>query len=205
MYTRRRPARGFTLVELLIAITILAMVAVLGWRGLDGILRARAALNDELADTRGLQLGMAQLQTDCARLATPAMTGNRPVIDVAPERIMLVRTHYAEGQPGQLHVVRYDLHDGVLRRRQSAGTRSLAQLDALWQATRDAGANDAGAPALTRGIARLGFRLWDVNAGAWRDTAAAVAGQLSSALEVRLWRRNDTQPASKIMLLGTAD
>jgi general secretion pathway protein J len=31
---------GFTLVELLVAISILAIVAVLGWRGLDGIIRA---------------------------------------------------------------------------------------------------------------------------------------------------------------------
>jgi len=197
--------RGFTLVELLIAITILAMVAVLGWRGLDGILRARTALNEELAETRGLQLGMAQLQTDCARLATPAMTGNRPVIDVAPERIMLVRTHYVEGQPSQLHVVRYDLHDGMLRRRQSAGTRSLAQLDALWKTMHEANADDANAPILTRGIARLGFRLWDANAGAWRDATATITGQLSSALEVRLWRLSDAEPASKIMLLGSAD
>src|SRR5690606_31405533 len=130
---------------------------------------------------------MAQLQTDCAQLATPTMTGNRPVIDVAPERIMLVRTYYAEGQPGQLHVVRYDLRDGMLRRYQSAGTRSLAQLDALWQTMRDANVNadDANAPILTRGIARLGFRLWDANAGAWRDATAAITGQLSSALEVR--------------------
>ncbi|MEN3295328.1 MAG: ral secretion pathway protein, partial [Burkholderiales bacterium] len=37
--------RGFTLVELLIAISVLAMVAVLGWRGLDSIVRARVALN----------------------------------------------------------------------------------------------------------------------------------------------------------------
>jgi general secretion pathway protein J len=32
------------LVELLVAITIMAVVAVLGWRGLDSIVRARVSL-----------------------------------------------------------------------------------------------------------------------------------------------------------------
>ncbi len=35
---------GFTLVELLVAISILAILAVLGWRGLDSIVRARIGL-----------------------------------------------------------------------------------------------------------------------------------------------------------------
>jgi general secretion pathway protein J len=45
MHCNHRSAapRGFTLIELLVAITILAIVAVLGWRGLDGIVRARVA------------------------------------------------------------------------------------------------------------------------------------------------------------------
>jgi len=33
----RRRRAGFTLIELLVAISVLAVVAVLGWRGLDGI------------------------------------------------------------------------------------------------------------------------------------------------------------------------
>ena len=38
---RRTLSAGFTLIELLVAIGILAMVAVLGWRGLDSIVRSR--------------------------------------------------------------------------------------------------------------------------------------------------------------------
>ena len=45
-------ARGFTLIELLVAISVLAIVAVLGWRGLDGIVRARVALTGNLEQTR---------------------------------------------------------------------------------------------------------------------------------------------------------
>ena len=40
----RSRQQGLTLIELLVAIGVLAFVAVLGWRGLDAITRARAAL-----------------------------------------------------------------------------------------------------------------------------------------------------------------
>ena len=33
--------RGFTLVEVLIAMSIMAIVAVMSWQGVDGIVRAR--------------------------------------------------------------------------------------------------------------------------------------------------------------------
>jgi general secretion pathway protein J len=39
--TSSRRQRGLTLIELLVAISVLAFVAVLGWRGLDSIVRAR--------------------------------------------------------------------------------------------------------------------------------------------------------------------
>ena len=43
MSARRRLA-GFTLVELMVALFVLALVAVLSWRGLDGMPSARAGL-----------------------------------------------------------------------------------------------------------------------------------------------------------------
>lgn len=46
MQKRARITSGFTLIELLVAITVMAIVAVLGWRGLDGIVRARLTLNE---------------------------------------------------------------------------------------------------------------------------------------------------------------
>ena len=33
--------RGFTLIELLVAIAVMALIAILSWRGLDGMVRAQ--------------------------------------------------------------------------------------------------------------------------------------------------------------------
>ena len=65
----RARRRGFTLVELLVAISILAVVAVLGWRGLDSIVRARTSLTEQMETTRGMQLAFAQMQSDCEHKA----------------------------------------------------------------------------------------------------------------------------------------
>src|SRR4030065_1669722 len=79
--------RGFTLVELLVAISVLGFVAVLGWRGLDGIVRARIALTSDLEQTRGMQLAFAQLQSDCAHLASTSILQGRMPLAVEQERL----------------------------------------------------------------------------------------------------------------------
>ena len=99
--------RGLTLVELLVAISVLGFVAVLGWRGLDSIVRARIALASDLDQTRGMQLTFAQLQSDCAHLPSPSVISGRIPIAVGPGQITLVRTVYADNQPSRLQVVSY--------------------------------------------------------------------------------------------------
>ena len=58
--------RGLTLIELLVAIGVLAFIAVMAWRGLDSLTRTRESLNHELEQARSLQLTLAQWQIDCA-------------------------------------------------------------------------------------------------------------------------------------------
>jgi general secretion pathway protein J len=51
-----RTSRGFTLIELLVAIAIMALLAIMSWRGLDGMARSQA-VNRERGD------GVLTLQT----------------------------------------------------------------------------------------------------------------------------------------------
>ena len=57
-------ARGFTLIELLVAISVMALMAVLSWRGLDGMTRAQAQLQQRADDVLTLQAGLNQWGTD---------------------------------------------------------------------------------------------------------------------------------------------
>jgi general secretion pathway protein J len=62
-------ARGFTLIEVLVAISVMALMALMSWRGLDGMLRTQSSLQSRSDEIRTLQAGLAQWQTDLDQLA----------------------------------------------------------------------------------------------------------------------------------------
>ena len=203
-----RRARGFTLIELLVAISILAMVAVLGWRGLDGIVRARVSLTDQMETTRGMQLAFAQMQSDCEHMAGSRLLDRRPFLQAANDRLTLVRQSFVENEPMKLQVVSYRIRDGVLSRRESMATRDLIQLDVLWTAaTSDA---DTTAPvALQAGVTGMTIQTFELNQ--WRQqpqpAQPAAQGVVAAALEptglqVALAVRGVEAPMVKSFLLG---
>ncbi len=62
-------ARGFTLIEVLVAISVMALMSLMAWRGLDGMLRTQSNLQSRSDEIRTLQTGLAQWQTDLDQLA----------------------------------------------------------------------------------------------------------------------------------------
>jgi general secretion pathway protein J len=188
----RSGSSGFTLVEMIIAITILAMVAILGWRGLDGIVRSRVSLTTEMEQTRGMQLTFAQLQSDCAQIAPLSLMSARPTLLAQPGRLLMVRLVFADQQPTRVQVIDYRLRDGRLTRQESAPTRDLNQLDTMWQgALNDAGdtGNNGQAVLLQSDIADMQMQLWGSDGQGWRPSAAAAStgSQDSANLNANRW------------------
>jgi general secretion pathway protein J len=221
MHFKRRHHRGLTLVELLVAISVLGFVAVLGWRGLDSITRARASLNLELEQTRGMQLAFAQLQSDCANAIDAEQLDGRAPLVINSERITLARSVHADDQPTRLQLVTYRLHDGVLTRAESPVTRDLQQLDQYWQQAENG--ETAQPLQLQSGVDALTLRVWANDGRGWRGWESAAGNAMTSrgammnpqagttstqtswsGLEISLKLAGRDANLSKIFLLGAA-
>ena len=67
--TARAQNHGFTLIEVLVAISVMALMSLMAWRGIDGMLRTQSGLQERSDSIRTLQAGLAQWQTDLDQLA----------------------------------------------------------------------------------------------------------------------------------------
>lgn len=206
---------GFTLIELLVAITILAIIAVLGWRGLDSIVRARVALTAEMEQTRGIQLAFAQLENDCAHLVDTSNLPGREVFSAIGPRLALVRSVFEENQPTRLQVVVYSVRGGVLGRREMLPTRELAVLEHDWQ---DALSDTESSPAIALQTMVTGFetRTWKEGENGWRAGGSEAAGANPvpaapgiptrsgklTGLEIAVQLSGRELPITKVFLLG---
>jgi general secretion pathway protein J len=218
-FSRLPREAGLTLIELLIAITILAVVAVLGWRGLDSIVRSRIALSAEMERTRGVQLAFAQLERDCANIISPEMFPNRPPVVAEQQRLVLIRKVFMENQPVRLQVVAYRIRNGVLSRRESRPTRDLSELETAWLINDDSLVREE--VALEAGVSAMRVRVWASNAATWRavdinapqmatgTASPAIPGVINpnntptlKGLEISLQLEAASSPLTKVFLLG---
>ena len=67
-----KPQAGFTLLELVIAIAIFALLGVACWRLFDGVLRAERSSSAHEQTLRGLQRAVALIERDMLHLHTSA-------------------------------------------------------------------------------------------------------------------------------------
>lgn len=73
MHTRRR-SRGFTLVELLLAIALLGLMALMSWRGIDGMVRAQSQTRERADALLTLQAALGQWGADLDAITVLAHT-----------------------------------------------------------------------------------------------------------------------------------
>ncbi|MEY2619832.1 MAG: hypothetical protein RL522_2834 [Pseudomonadota bacterium] len=94
--------RGFTLVELLVALFVLSLIAILSWRGLDGMMRAQSQLQARADQVLALQVGLAQWRADLQALEPlPQVTA----LDWNGQTLRLVRRSASGTPPGADGVV----------------------------------------------------------------------------------------------------
>ena len=125
--------RGFTLVELLVAVGLLALMAAMSWRGLDGMTRAQAQMHQYSDDVMALQAGLGQWGADLDALASQPKTVN---LDWDGRALRILRRGTAQAGEGLIVVAwsrRVVSGAGQWLRWQSPPLQTRAELQQAWQ------------------------------------------------------------------------
>ncbi len=131
---------GFTLVELLVALMVMAVLSLMSWRGLDVMGRAQSQTQARADELLVLQSGLAQWSADLDAMATELT--NPRAINTLPSAMewnglvfRITRTSAGTAEPG-LQVVAWTLGQDqgrkVWMRWQSPVARSRAALEESW-------------------------------------------------------------------------
>lgn len=163
-------SRGFTLVEVLVAITIMSMLALLSWRALDGMTRTHSFTQQRADELLRLQASLGQWNAD---LDAVLDTGEVTPLDFDGQVLRLTRRDSAEvglHSPG-IRVVAWARHTG-----RPLTDGSTAATDARWMRWQS--------PPLTRRdqLARAWQRAADWGRGSTRGTADSPDGGSDSEI-----------------------
>ena len=163
---------GFTLLELLVAIALLGVLAVLCWRGLESVLSSRDRLTRESEGLRALTIAFAQVDDDLRRTwavrTIPAVARAVRFLSVDDRLVLeLARLGGAASDPTRIDRVVWRLRANTLERGVAANVADGASAagELVWQ------------PVLV-GVKELQWRAWPSGQG-WQ-TGFAMAAMMTS-------------------------
>lgn len=178
----RRAVRGFTLIELMVGIAVMAMLALMSWQGLDGMMRVQTHNRERGDAVVTLQTTLAQWSTDLD--ATVVMPQIQPISWNG--QVLRLTRRGADGMQPVLYVVAWamsaDAATGMRWRRWQSGSvatraewqRAWAQADAWAQ-----GSNETLRGAEVTLMPLTNWQLQYFRGAAWTDAASgpnAVGG-----------------------------
>jgi general secretion pathway protein J len=201
----RDRTRGFTLLELLVAITVLSIVSIIAWRGLDSLVHTRERLEPEATDVRALLTTFGQMERDLSQVTNPKFLGltQSPVIVSAADGstlLQLARIAPASAdRPTEVQTVYYRVIDGTLTRQATAALPGFQTIptDRLESAR------------LLTNVRTLYVRTWSPNGG-WVDPnvvqdpaggTATAASAVIPGVEVTI-ERGDGKTFRRVLLVG---
>ena len=165
MNTRSGRPRGFTLVEVLVALLVMSLLAVMAWQGVDGMLRSRDASQEHLERTLRLNTALAQWQLDLASVQqTPVVPGLR--FDGASLQLTRRAT-------GGLQLVVWSLQGGRWLRWSAPPTASSRDLREHWLRSQQLQGGEAGQVVVLDGVASWNVQYFRADDNGWSNAQSS--------------------------------
>jgi len=160
---------GFTLIEVMVAILLMAIVSLIAWRGLDSVTRADSHLQASTEQTEALLRALNQLERDVALRAGVELVEPVPRDAEAPAAPAALIVRGTDSKAFRLDLIRASATPGEGLQR----VRWWLKGDTLYRAAA-APRTRYPLPAPREGVAvlsqvsALGLRVWDPDKG-WRQ------------------------------------
>lgn len=134
--TRAHGARGFTLIEVLVALAVMAILAALAWQGLAGMLRARDGSHEALQRVLRLNTAVVQWQQDLQAVIDVRVV---PPLAFDGQTLLLTRR-----VPGGVAIVAWSLRTGRWQRWIGPALVQVGALQEAWLRAQSLLGNEAG-------------------------------------------------------------
>ena len=165
MQTRRHAPRGFTLIEVMVALVVLSVMTLMGWRGIEAMLRTREIAQAKLEATARLQTILAQWEQDLLQLEAGRDSGVDALsFDGATLRIT---RHRPEG----LQLVAWGVREGSLYRWESRVARTRSELQTAWAQSQQALVLDDKRLRALEGV--QGWQMYFYRGSSWSNAQSA--------------------------------
>ncbi|AZC18070.1 MULTISPECIES: type II secretion system minor pseudopilin GspJ [Pseudomonas] len=197
---------GFTLIEVMVAIMLMAVVSLIAWRGLDSVSRADAHLKAGTEQTEALLRALNQLDRDVAQRA--AIELREPQLgeseNAEPETPAPLSVRSSDSKGFRLEVIRSAATSGEGLQR----VRWWLKGDTLYRAVAEARdryplpAPRDGVAVLER-VSDLQVRVWNPDKG-WRQLSGNRQDN-PAGLEIRLVRQTPQGEERYRQVLGPLD
>lgn len=153
MNSRPPFSRGFTLIEVLVALVILSVMAATAFKGMDSISRAREIAEGKLKRTLRLQSVMSQWDADMHAAIdiptiNPSSTQGQRAFTFNGNRLRIVR----EAPGGGAQVVSWARRDGRWERWAGPGVRRVGELENQWKQADQLKGGEPGTLVMLKGV-----------------------------------------------------